>query len=146
MTATDPGGLSASSSFPARVTAPFTDAVLVPGETLVKAVHWTQLRARIDSLLLDVGLDRWPWTDPVLRPGSTLVRAVHLIELRRALDAAHAARALEPPAYADHPPAPGETSGRAAHIMELRRAVRALEAPADPRSRFRVPASLSCSS
>ena len=84
VTATDPGGLSASSSLPARVTAPFTDAVLVPGETLVKAVHWIELRGRIDSLLLDVGLDRWPWTDPVLRPGSTLVRAVHLIELRRA--------------------------------------------------------------
>ena len=129
VTATDPDGLSASTSFPVRVAAPFTDPVLVPGETLVKAVHWTELRTRVDQLLEEAGLDPWPWTPPVLRPGSTVVRLAHLLDLRRALDAAHAARGVEPPDYTDPAPVRGETPVRAAHIMELRRAVRALEVP-----------------
>ena len=73
VTATDPGGLSATQSFQvrvtARVTAPFTDDPLVPGVTPVKAVHFTELRTRIDVLRREAGLASFGWTDPVLRAG-----------------------------------------------------------------------------
>ena len=49
VTATDPGGLSTTQSFTTRVTAPFTDDPIRPGVTPVRAVHFTELRTRIDS-------------------------------------------------------------------------------------------------
>ena len=67
VTATDAGGLSAVQSFRVRVTAPFTDDPIVPGETPVRAVHFTELRARIDVLRQEAGLAPFGWTDPVLR-------------------------------------------------------------------------------
>ena len=50
VTAADPAGLSATQTFAARVTAPFTDDPIRPGVTPVRAVHFTELRARIDAL------------------------------------------------------------------------------------------------
>ena len=58
VTATDPGGLSATQSFLVRVTAPFTDDPIVPGVTPVKAVHFTELRVRIDGLRSEAGWRR----------------------------------------------------------------------------------------
>ncbi len=130
-TATDPGGLSAAQSFTATVSdrppATFTDHPIRPGVTPVRAVHFTELRARIDGLRAAAGLGRFPWTDPVLTAGVTRVRLVHLVELRTALAAAYAAAGRTPPVWTDAPPAAGSTPVRAAHLMELRAAVTALE-------------------
>ena len=61
VTATDPGGLSATQTFlvmvGARVT-PFTDYPIVPGVTPIKAVHFTELRTCIDALRSAAGLWR----------------------------------------------------------------------------------------
>ncbi len=131
VTAADPGGLSAAQSFTATVSdrppATFTDHPIRPGVTPVRAVHFTELRARIDGLRAAAGLGRFPWTDPVLTVGVTRVRLVHLVELRTALAAAYAAAGRTPPVWTDAPPAAGSTPVRAAHLMELRAAVTALE-------------------
>ena len=130
VTAADPGGLSAAQSFPATVTtvrAPFTDEPLRPGVTPVRAVHFTELRSRIDALRVASGLGRFRWTDPVLRAGATPVRLVHLTELRSALAAAYAAAGRPAPRWTDPAPVRGRTAIRAVHLMELRAAVVALE-------------------
>ena len=136
VTVTDPGGLRAAQSFTVTVTepvsqsAPFTDDPIRPGVTPVRAVHFAELRARIDALRVAAGLGRFGWTDPVLRPGATPVRLVHLLELRQALGAADAAAGRAAPRWTDAAPAAGTTPIRAAHLMELRAAVLALESGA----------------
>ena len=129
--AIDPGGLSASQSFTvtvaASVSVPFTDDPIRPGVTPVRAVHFTELRTRIDGLRMAVGLERFAWTDPVLTAGVTPVRLEHLMELRSALAAAFAAAGRAVPRWTDAAPVGGTTPIRAAHLMELRAAVVALE-------------------
>ncbi len=130
--ATDPGGLSASRSFAVTAVrplggAPFTDSPIEPGVTPIRAVHFTELRTRIDALREAAGLARFPWTDPVLTPGVTPIRLAHLLELRRALAAPYAEADRAAPAWADAAPAAGRTAVKALHLTELRRAVVALE-------------------
>ena len=129
VTATDPGGLSATQAFTVTVAmrSPFTDDPILAGVTPVRAVHFTELRARIDSLREAAGLGRFRWTDPVLRAGVTPVRLVHLLELREALGAAYTAAGRAAPRWTDAAPAAGTTPIRAAHLTELRAAVVALE-------------------
>ena len=131
VTATDPGGLSAAQSFAVTVamspSGPFTDHPIRPGVTPVKAVHFTELRARIDALRRVAGLQAFPWTDPVLRTGVTPIRLAHLLELREALAAAYTAAGRAAPGWTDAAPAAGSTPIRAAHLMDLRAAVVALE-------------------
>src|SRR5207247_6983301 len=63
----------------------FTDDPLMPGVTVIKAVHVTELRSRIDDQRVRVGLAPFPWTDATLSAGTTPVSAVHVAELRTAL-------------------------------------------------------------
>ena len=126
VTATDPDGLSAAQSFRVRVTTPFTDDPIRRGVTPIRAVHFMELRARIDVLRDEAGLGRLRWTDPVLRAGVTRVRLEHLLELRAALAAAYAAAGRAAPRWTDAP-AGGTIPIRAAHLTELRAAVIALE-------------------
>ena len=130
VTATDPGGLNATQSFTVAVTtagARFTDDPLRPGLTPVRAVHFMELRERIDDLREAAGLGRQRWTDPVLRAGTTQVRLVHLQELRSALAAAYEAAGRPVPRWTDPAPVAGTTPIRAVHLTELRDAVLALE-------------------
>ena len=131
VTATDPGGLSAVQAFTVTVEAPasgsFTDDPLMPGVTPITAVHFTELRTRIDELRSAWGLALFSWTDPALRGGVTRVRRVHLVELRAALAEAYDAAGREAPRWTDPAPAAGTTPIRAVHVTELRAAVVALE-------------------
>ena len=129
VTATDTTGsnTSATQTFAVTVPAPFTDRVIVPGETPIRAVHITELRARIDAVRSAAGLGRFGWTDPVLTAGVTPVRLTHLLELRSAVAAAYASSGRSAPIWTDPEPEPGATPIRAAHLMELRTAVVALE-------------------
>ncbi len=128
VTATDARGASATASFRASVTAAFTDDPLRPGATPVRAVHFTELRQRIDVLRREAGLAGYRWTDPVLHAGVTVVRLVHLLELRAAVSAAYGAAGRAAPRWTDAAPTVGSLPIRAAHLTELRAAVRALEA------------------
>ena len=131
VTATDTSGsnTTAMQSFTVTVgtRAPFTDHPLVAGVTPLRAVHFTELRSRIDGVRAAVGLARFAWTDPVLRPGMTLVKLVHLLELRAALAAAYTESSRSSPSWTDPSPTAGSTPIRAAHVTELRAAVLALE-------------------
>ena len=131
VTAMDRGGLSAAQAFTVSVSTGaaggFTDDPLRPGVTPVRAIHFTELRARIDSLREAAGLGRFRWTDPALRAGATPVRLVHLLELREALGAAYTAAGRAEPRWTDAAPTAGTTPIRAVHLMELRAAVVALE-------------------
>ena len=127
VTATDAGGLSATQTFTVTVLRPFTDDPLRPGTTPIRAVHFTELRSRIDGLRRAAGLARFGWTDPVLRAGVTRVRLAHLLELRQALGGAYAAAERTPPPWTDAAPAAGALPVRAAHLTELRAAVVTLE-------------------
>ncbi|MCY4507475.1 MAG: Ig-like domain-containing protein [Acidobacteria bacterium] len=131
VTATDPGGLSVTQSFrvsvEVAVSEPFTDHPLRLGVTPVKAIHFTELRTRIDALRRTAGLLRFSWTDPALRAGGTRVRRVHLLELRSALAEAYQAAGRATPRWTDASPAAGTTPIRALHVTELRAAVLALE-------------------
>ena len=129
VTATDRGGLSATRAFTVTVAvrAPFTDDPIVPGVTPIKAVHFTELRARIEALRREAGLAPFGWTDPVVRAGVTPVRLAHLLELREALAEAYAASGRAAPRWTDPVPLGGRTSIRAAHLTELRAAVVAME-------------------
>ena len=129
VTATDAEGsnTTASQSFAATVVAPFTDHPIVPRETPVRAVHFGELRSRIDRLRTHAGLAAYDWTDPVLRAGVTPVRLVHLLEMRSALAGAYAAAGREAPSWSDAATVARETPIQAVHLMELRAAVVELE-------------------
>ena len=130
VTASDPGGLTATQTFAVTVGATsglFTDPEIVPGVTPVRAVHFTELRTRIDGVRASVGLGPYAWTDPVLTAGSTRVRLAHMLEMRWALAPVFAAKGRRPPFWTDAAPTAGSTPIRAAHLMELRAAVVALE-------------------
>ena len=131
VTATDIGGSNTPATLAFRVTVrergPFTDDPIVPGVTPVRAVHFTELRERIDALRRAAGLEPFSWTDPVLTAGVTPARLIHLLELRQALAAAYAASGRVPPAYTDAAPMSGATPIKAAHLTELRTAVLALQ-------------------
>ena len=109
----------------------FTDHPIERGVTPVKAIHFLELRARIDALRAGrgsaAGRPAFGWTDPVLTPRVTPIRRVHLTELRAALSEAYAAAGRAAPVYTDPAVTAGATAIRAAHLMELRAAVAALE-------------------
>ena len=111
----------------APVSGSFTDDPLQPRVTPVKAVHFTELRTRIDALREAAGLARVTWTDPILRAGVTRVRLLHLLELRSALAAAYSAARRSTPSWTDTAAVEGMTPIRAVHLMELRAAVVDLE-------------------
>ena len=105
----------------------FTDHPIERGVTPVRAIHFLELRARIDALRAGAGRPAFPWTDPVLTPGVTRIRRVHLTELRAALGEAYSASGRAAPVYTDPVVTAGATGIRATHLMELRSAVTALE-------------------
>ena len=129
VSATDTGGSNTAATQAFTVTVPraFTDHPLVAGVTPVRAVHFTELRARIDGVRRSVGLGPYAWTDPVLSAGATRVRLAHLQEMRWALAPVFGAKGRRPPFWTDAAPTAGSTPIRAAHLMELRAAVAALE-------------------
>jgi hypothetical protein len=100
----------------------FTDDPLVPGSTAIKAVHFIEIRSRIDALRVRLGLPAFSWTDVDLR--GVWVRIQHLVELRQALRDAYLAAAVAPPVYTD---SAATMMIRAVHITELRAAVVTIE-------------------
>jgi hypothetical protein len=102
----------------------FTEAPLTPG-MVVRAVHFTELRSRIDVLRVTYGLAPFAWTDSDLAPGVT-IRSAHLTDMHTALQQAYVAAGQTPPAFTA-PISAGITLVRAIHIEELQNAVIALE-------------------
>jgi hypothetical protein len=105
----------------------YTNDPLVAQSTSIKAVHFTELRAAINTLRSRYGLGAYAWTDPSLTPGSTSVKRAHLVDLRTALDAAYSAGGKSHAVYADPTIITGTTPIKASHLNELRSLVRNLE-------------------
>ena len=120
----------ASSGVGTAVAQSFTDEPIVPGVTPIKAVHFTELRARIDAVRALVGLPEYAWTE-ALTPGFTPIRRAHLIEMRAALNEAYSSARQPRPPYTE-PAVEAGTPVRAAHITELRSAVVRLREDAKP--------------
>ena len=97
------------------------------GVTLVRAVHFLELRTRVAALRARAGLPPVRWTDPVLTVRVTPVKRVHLTELRTALNAAYDAAGRRRPPYTDDAVIARVTAIRAVHVVELREAILALE-------------------
>ena len=131
VTAADAGGSNGTATQAFRTTVRpagtrrFTDDPIVPGVTPVRAVHFTELRVRIDVLRQEAGLAPFDWTDAALLAEVTPVRFVHLAELRSALAEAYAAAGRAAPQWTDA--SATATRIRAAHVTELRAAVLGLE-------------------
>ena len=106
-----------------RTSPAFTDHPIQPGVTPIRAIHFQELRERIDALRVRAELPVFGWTDRALTAGMTPVRLVHLTELRTALASVYVTAGRRPPRFTDHVP----RTIRAAHLMELRTAVVALE-------------------
>ena len=91
VTATDPGGLSATQAFTVTVvvtvTGGFTDDPIVAGVTPVRLVHLLELREALGAAYTAAGRAAPRWTDATPTAGTTPIRAAHLTELRAAVAA-----------------------------------------------------------
>ncbi len=128
VTARDAAGNIATrtSTVTLTTTSTFTDNPLTAQSTVIKAIHFTELRGAINSKRASRGLAPFAWTDPTLTPWSTRVRLVHLTELRTALNQAYQAAGRTPPTYTDPSLVAGMAVIKAIHLNELRAAVNAL--------------------
>ena len=108
---------------------PFTDPTLTTQSTIVKKVHITELRIRIDALRLKYGgLSPYVYTaDPTITIASTNIRAQHITELRAALAPAYFNATGITATYATDPSLVVGVTVKANHIMELRALVLAIE-------------------
>ena len=112
-------------SVTAQVSVTFTDPTLTA--TSIKAVHLTELRARINGLRARYNLAAYAFTDPTIVAGATIVKAQHIGDLRTALAQAYSAASITPPSYTDPTLTAGVTVVKASNLDELRAAIIALE-------------------
>lgn len=102
----------------------FTDDPLFADVTLIKAIHITELRSRINDVRTARGLQLFNFSDPTL--GTTLIRARHIQELRDALTDVYVAAGRSVPVYTN--PTVGVGSAiTAVDITELRYAYFAIK-------------------
>ena len=120
-------GAGSVDSNTATITVTFTDSTLTAGSSVIRIVHVTELRARIDALRIARGLGVYAWIDPGLVARSTPVRAVHITDMRTALSQVYVAAGRMPPTFTDPVLTPAVTLVKRAHIDELRAAVLAIE-------------------
>jgi len=95
--AVNAAGTSGDSNVDLATTVIFTDDPLVPGVTVIKAVHLAELRTAVNAVRALAGLPAATFTDAAT-PG-VVVKAVHITELRTALDQALSALGLPSGGY-----------------------------------------------
>jgi hypothetical protein len=102
----------------------FTDPTLTAGSSVVKAVHFMELRNGIDCARVVHGLSAYGWSEAIVA-GLTVVKAAHVGELRTALNQAYSAAGLSPPQFTD-PSLSAGTPIKVVHIQELRNGLDAI--------------------
>jgi len=105
----------------------FTDDPLTAGATVIKAVHLTELRTRIDATRIRYGLAAYGWTSATLTAGTSVITAAHVTELRTAVGAVYDLAGRARPTYTDATLTAGVTAVKAAHLTEVRNALLAVE-------------------
>jgi hypothetical protein len=103
----------------------FTDSPVTAAVTTIRAVHFTELRTRINALRARFGLGAFAWSHTSL--AGAVIDADDMAELRTALGQAYTAAGMTAPAYSDAVIVPQSTVIKALHIEQLRAAVIALE-------------------
>lgn len=109
---------SGFSSIDPATTILFTDDPLLAQSTLVKAIHFTQLRSAVNAFRVSAGLAPLG-NDASVATGLT-VQAHHVTDLRTALDAARSAASVSSLTYTDAVP----TIIKTVHVQELRSGVK----------------------
>lgn len=104
----------------------WTDPVITPDVTKIRAVHLNELRSWIDNRRVDSGLSSYSWTDPTITAYSTKIRKVHFDEMRTAITQAYTQCGQSAPVWTDPTITPDVTKIRAVHVNELRSAVSTL--------------------
>jgi hypothetical protein len=115
-------GSSTDSASDLATTVVFSDDPLNAG-TIIKAVHFAQLRTAANAVQSLAGQTLSIFTDPTLNT-TVRVKRLHLLELRSALDLARSALGVGVLSHADPNITAGTTVIKAAHITELRNAVK----------------------
>ena len=105
---------------------PFIDESVTAVSGVIKAIHVSELRTRIDAVRARYGKPAYAYTASVLTPGAAVVRAADIEELRAAIGEIYALIGIPPPSYTDAALTPGIVV-KAAHINELRAAVLNIE-------------------
>lgn len=98
----------------------FTDDPLIPGVTVIQAVHITELRNAVNQARARAGLATASWGETIATGG--LINAAHIIEVRARLAEARVVLGLPAASYTDPSLSAGMTV-KAAHIQELRQSV-----------------------
>jgi hypothetical protein len=111
---------SAYSNMDHATTIAFVDDPLIPGVTVIKAIHLTQLRQAVNAVRAAAGLAPATWTDP--SPADVPIKAVHITQLRTALTPALTALG-KPATYTDPTLGPGDPV-KAIHFQEIRNKVK----------------------
>jgi Zn-dependent metalloprotease len=104
----------------------FADDPIVAQSSIIRTIHISELRDRINSIRVHRGLHAFAWTDPVLVPGVTPVKAAHFLEMRAALGQAYNAAGVSPPVYTNAIITAGIEINKV-NLDELRLAVLAIE-------------------
>ena len=91
---------------------------------MIRAVHITELRTRIDAVRARYSLGAFAYTDPGSLTG-VMIKAVHIQQLRTALDQAYDAAGRARPSYSRNPVAGMVVI--VADVTESRTAVQAIE-------------------
>ena len=108
-----------------QAAAPFTDEPLVPGTTAIKAVHFTELRVRIDAQLGRFGQSPHSYGNAI--SGGATIQAVDLTEMYAALNDALVAASPSQPTIAVPTITPTITIAIVPHVNNLRVALLGLE-------------------
>lgn len=116
------GGVSPFSSIDPATTILFADDPLVMTATLVKLIHFSELRTAVNAFRAAAKLAPLP-PDPTVAAGAT-VSAQHIRDLRTGLDQARTAAGLTSLTLTDPTLTAGSTLIRAAHVQELREGVK----------------------
>jgi hypothetical protein len=102
---------------------PFTNDPLIVTTSVIKAVHITELRARIDQLRARHGLGAYAYSRPIT--AGLIVEASDILQMRTALNDVFIAAGMPLPPYTTTP-GPG-VQIRVPDVSDLRAAVHAIE-------------------
>jgi len=117
----------AASTTECGVAAPtFTNDPLAPAATIIKAVHITEPRARIDAVRIRYGLTPFTYTHTSIAAGTAAATAVDFMELRAAIADVYALAGFAPPVYTHGSLIPGAVI-QAVDLTEIRQAIVAIE-------------------
>jgi hypothetical protein len=111
----------------ATIAIAFTDSTLTSGSSVIRLVHVTELRTRINAIRAARGLQPYSYANPTLTAGSSVIKAIDITELRTALAQAYTAAGMTVPTYTYPTLTAGVSIVRAIDMTELRNAVVAIE-------------------